>query len=258
MSSPSVRPIRTEVFSRWYSGVFGLLVLTTLVVLALEFVWTDGPTAAFLAVVSLAVLAESALVWSLVDRASSGSHTPQFTLATWVTVSRGAAVAVLAGFLVSPTVTGHAVWIPVVLFVAAAALDAVDGAIARATGTATDLGARLDTEMDGLVVFVGSVLAVSAGSAPIILLLAGSARYLFVAGTWWRTRRGSSVNDLPPNRFRRPLGALLMLAIWLALVPTPGSTTSSVIVMIVVIPFLANFYWDWRAVTGRRTSIAGQ
>ncbi|SDL19534.1 Phosphatidylglycerophosphate synthase [Tessaracoccus oleiagri] len=93
------------------------------------------------------------------------------------------------------------------------ALDAVDGAVARRTGTATARGARFDMETDSAVVLVVS-LAV-APFAPWALLI-GLARYLFWLGALLRPAwRGA----LPFRQSRRVIAALQAVALAVALAP---------------------------------------
>lgn len=249
MTDDSTLAVRRRTLPRWGRVTAGNAAMIALALVALEVGWAAGPSAGFLAIVGLVVALESALFLGVVD----GLGTQPVTLATWVTVSRGAAVAVLAGFVVTgpPAGTGLVSWVPAALFAVAAALDAVDGVLARATDSVTDLGARLDVETDALVVLVGTLVAVVDGALPLVFLAVGAARYLFVAGRWWRTRRNRPVFDLPPNRFRRPLGALAMLAVWLALVPGLETAVTCTLATIVLVPFLANFCRDWLAVSGR-------
>lgn len=93
------------------------------------------------------------------------------------------------------------------------ALDAVDGAVARRTGTVTARGARFDMETDSAVVLVAS-LAV-APFAPWALLI-GLARYLFWLGAWlrpaWRAPLGF-------RQSRRVIAALQAVALAIALAP---------------------------------------
>ncbi len=251
---------RRRVLARWGRVTAGAAVMVGLALLSLSLSppWAGGPPAIVLATVGAVLALESILVFGLLaggspERDSAPAPAPEpVSLATWITVSRGAAIAVLAGFVVTaPTAAGANVWLPAALFAVAAALDAVDGAVARATGRVTDFGARLDVEMDALVVLVGALVGVREGSLPALFLAVAGARYLFVAGRWWRRRRGRPVFELPPNRLRRPLGALAMLAVWLALLPVPGDAVSSAFAAAVAVPFLANFCWDWFGVTGR-------
>ncbi|SDQ92447.1 CDP-alcohol phosphatidyltransferase family protein [Natronobacterium texcoconense] len=242
--------------SQWGRGTAGLVFLVAATLFVLEFLWIDGPPVAFLFAVGVAVGFEGVVFLQTVARARRTAGKQPFTLATWVTVTRGVPVAILAGFvLVPPPSTGGAIaWLPVALFALAAGLDAVDGLVARATGAVTELGSRLDVEMDGLVVLVGTLVGLSSGSLPLAFLAVALARYLFVAGIWWRKRRGRRVLELPPNRFRRPLGALAMLTVAIALLPVVDPWLSRIVALVVVLPFVLNFWWDWLAVTGRVSS----
>ena len=96
---------------------------------------------------------------------------------------------------------------PVALLVALASvalvLDAVDGPLARRTGTATALGARFDGEVDAFLILALSVYV--APSYGTWVLAIGAARYVFLAGEWllpWMRA------PLPPRRWRRIVAAL--------------------------------------------------
>ncbi|MHC3438416.1 CDP-alcohol phosphatidyltransferase family protein [Natrialbaceae archaeon A-gly3] len=204
-------------------------------------------TGGFLAGV-VAVLALEAVVFGRVVVRTHRQDGPQrLTLATGVTLVRAALLAVLAGFLLTSIETAR--WLAGGLFATAVVLDAVDGPLARARGSVTELGDGLDTEVDGLTVLLGAVLVVSVGVAPIAFLLVGVTRPAFAVGCWWRRRNGRPVAPLPSSRLRRPLGGAVMVVIWLALVPVPGTTVSRVLTAAVAVPFLWNFGRDWLAVT---------
>nr|MDQ2956668.1 CDP-alcohol phosphatidyltransferase family protein [Actinomycetota bacterium] len=70
----------------------------------------------------------------------------------------------------------------IALATSALLLDAVDGAIARRTGTVTAVGARFDMEVDAFLLVVLSVF-VAYRIGPWVLLI-GAARYLFVVAGW--------------------------------------------------------------------------
>ena len=76
--------------------------------------------------------------------------------------------------------------VPVATLVALAAvalvLDYVDGRVARRTGTASALGARLDGEVDAFLILVLSVYV--APSAGAWVLAIGAARYAFLVAGW--------------------------------------------------------------------------
>lgn len=238
---------RPRGWHRWSAVTLwiGLLVATAVGLLRVGWETTASPL--FLTGVTGGVLAISVVIGRPISRATGGP----ITLATVVTLSRGAALAVFAGFLPSGLPSGRFVWLPAGLFALAAGLDAVDGRIARRMDAVSKLGGRLDTEMDGLTVLFGTVFVVAADLVPAMFLLVGVARYLFVAGIWLRKRRGLGVDPLPPSQLRRLLGGLAMGAIWVALLPTIGSTVSRLVAVAVLIPFVLNFCRDWLAVSGR-------
>ena len=90
----------------------------------------------------------------------------------------------------------------VTLAAVALALDAVDGPVARRTGTATALGARFDGEVDAFLILALSVYVAPAYGAWVLAI--GAARYLFLAGEWllpWMRA------PLPPRRWRKVVAA---------------------------------------------------
>ena len=104
-------------------------------------------------------------------------------LADLVTLGRGLMACAVAALTVE-LLLGHQVT-PVVLAltVPALALDAVDGRVARRTGTVTAFGGRFDGEVDAFLILVLSVAA-----APTVgwwVLAAGLARYAFAVAGWW-------------------------------------------------------------------------
>jgi hypothetical protein len=82
-------------------------------------------------------------------------------------------------------------------------LDAVDGQVARRTGTTTALGARFDMEVDAFLILVLSVYVMrSIGGWALTI---GAMRYAFVVATWvlpWM--RG----PLPPRFWRKVVAAI--------------------------------------------------
>lgn len=172
-----------------------------------------------------------------------------FTPATLVTAVRGAAVVVLAGFVAVGPTDGALAWLPALLFGAAALFDGVDGVLARATDAVSEFGARLDGEIDALVVLVGVLVAVRFGSAPLVFVLVGLARYLFVAGIALRRVRGKPVRELPPRLSRRVLGATGMVVVFLLLVPLLPPAYARPLAVVAMVPFLLGFVRDWLLVT---------
>jgi phosphatidylglycerophosphate synthase len=122
--------------------------------------------------------------------------------ASWVTLAR-ATLAVGVAALAADSFTNDT---PVALLVTLAAvalvLDAVDGWLARRTGTATALGARFDGEVDAFLILALSVYVAPACGAWVLAI--GAARYLFLAGGWllpWMRA------PLPSRRWRRVVAA---------------------------------------------------
>lgn len=93
---------------------------------------------------------------------------------------------------------------PVVVALAATALalDGVDGAVARRTGTASPWGARFDMEVDAALILVLSVLL--AQPVGLWVLAIGGMRYAFIAaGRFWPWLTA----PLPPRRSRKIVAA---------------------------------------------------
>jgi CDP-diacylglycerol--glycerol-3-phosphate 3-phosphatidyltransferase len=167
-----------------------------------------------------------------------------------VTLSRGGLYAATAGFLVVPPATPAVRWAPAACYGTGVALDFVDGRLARRTDRTTDLGARLDHAFDTLGFLVAPLVGVVWGRLPAFYLSLSAARYVYRAGIEWRTRRGRPVGDLPESRVRRPLAALQMAFITVALAPVvPAAAVHAA--SVVVLPSLATFARDYLAVTGR-------
>src|SRR5690606_37764087 len=99
-----------------------------------------------------------------------------------VTYCRGLMACAVAA-LAAEQFLGHEVTAAVlVLAVPALLLDAVDGRVARRTGTETAFGARFDGEVDAFLILVLSVVVAS--SLGWWVLAAGLARYVFAAAGW--------------------------------------------------------------------------
>ena len=93
-------------------------------------------------------------------------------------------------------------------------LDAVDGRVARWTGSATVEGSRLDCDTDAALVLVLSCTA-AAPFGPWTLGI-GLMYYAFLAAAWFRP---SLKNPLPPSTVRRVIGAAQPAALLIALLP---------------------------------------
>jgi phosphatidylglycerophosphate synthase len=124
------------------------------------------------------------------------------TPASWVTLARATLAVGVAALAADSFAHDTPVALLVTLASAALVLDAVDGWVARRTGAETELGARLDGEVDAFL-----ILALSVYVAPACgwwVLAIGAARYLFLAGEWllpWMRA------PLPARRWRKLVAA---------------------------------------------------
>ncbi len=169
-----------------------------------------------------------------------------------LTLLRGLALALLAGFLFLPRpMYGWLAWAPAILYTVLAILDYLDGYVARITNQATRLGEMLDGAFDALGLLVAVALAVWYGQLPAWYMLVGLSRYLFAFGLWRRRRHGQPVYELPPSRNRRMLAGFQMGFISVVLWPLfspPGTTLAGIIFGGSI---LASFGRDWLVVSGR-------
>ena len=124
-------------------------------------------TAALLGVVSataglgiagwIAGLATGSAATTLLVTARMRSDQPTIHPADWVTLTRAVLIAGVGG-LVADSFSGPvSITALVTLSTVALVLDAVDGQVARRTGTATPLGARFDAEADAFLILLLSI-----------------------------------------------------------------------------------------------------
>lgn len=248
----------------------GVVALTALVAGVIAVAWRPARTVTFGSWVGLALAGVMVVAGVAIERTARVGDPGPLTLASWITLSRGAALACFVGVTASivgvpgsgvemqiltsgggATAAEPVAWLPAALFAAAGLLDAVDGMVARRASAETDLGARLDTELDALTVLVGAVAVVALGAASVAFLAVGVARYLYAGSLRGRQYRDRPVRDLPSSRVRAPLSAAVLLAVWVALAPITTAGQSILLTSVVAVPFLANFLWDWLVVTTR-------
>jgi CDP-diacylglycerol--glycerol-3-phosphate 3-phosphatidyltransferase len=175
--------------------------------------------------------------------------TTAFALPNLVTLARGGLYAAAAGFLFVPPVSAVR-WAPAACYGTGVALDFADGRLARRLGRTTDLGAKLDLAFDTLGFLVAPLVGVVWGRLPAAYLSLSAARYAYRAGIGWRKWRGRPVGDLPESRVRRPLAALQMGVIAVALAPALPVSVVHPLALVAVVPSLAVFGRDYLAVTG--------
>lgn len=173
----------------------------------------------------------------------------RYGAANTVTQFRLALSALLAGIttlcLFNPVTTG---WWLIVLVSVAAALDAVDGKLARAQGLASPLGARFDMEVDAFFLLLLSVLCWLLGKAGAWILLAGLMRYLFVAAArFWPWLAA----PLPASRRRQTVCVVQIVCLIVALMPLLTGPAASVCaaagLVLLSTSFGKDIFWLYRA-----------
>jgi phosphatidylglycerophosphate synthase len=202
----------------------------------------------------LAGVAYGLVTYAALTRGLHRSGTAALGPADWVTLVRATLVGGVAALAVDSFARPTPVPAMVALATVALALDAVDGWVARRTGTVSALGARFDMEVDAFLILVLSAYA--AGPVGRWVLAIGAMRYAYVAASWllpWL--RGS----LPPRYWRKVVaatqGIVLVLAA-AAVLPRPLlSAALAVSLALLVESFARDVGWLWQHRPGRQ---AGQ
>ena len=103
-------------------------------------------------------LATGSAATALLATARMRSDQPAIHPADWVTLTRMILIAGVAGLVADSFSRSVSITALVTLSTVALVLDAVDGQVARRTGTATPLGGRLDGEVDAFLILLLSIL----------------------------------------------------------------------------------------------------
>ncbi len=153
----------------------------------------------------------------------------------------GAVTALTADAFTRPTPVPVLVTLSVVALIG----DAVDGQVARRTGTASALGARFDMESDAFLIFVLSVYA--ARSYGWWVLAIGAARYAYVAAGWclpWL--RGT----LPARHWRKVVAAtagIVLTGVAADILAHPwAEAVLGVATVLLAESFGRDVWWLWR------------
>ncbi len=196
-------------------------------------------SAGWLAGTAYGVVTCAVLSWGL-RRSGAGELGP----ANRVTLTRATLVGGVAALTVDSFFRPAPVQVLVTLTIVALVLDAVDGQVARRTGTATALGARFDMEVDASLLLVLSVYV--AGAMGGWVLTIGLMRYAFVVATWvlpWM--RGS----LPPRYWRKVVAATQGIVLVIAaadVLPRPLTTVALAVSLALLIEsFGRDIVWLW-------------
>lgn len=167
---------------------------------------------------------------------------PRFGPANHVTMVRAMLVALLAS-LVLERLTPGAVWWVIGATALMAAIDGLDGWLARRTRMASAFGARFDTEVDALLILILSILVWRYEKAGAWVIACGLMRYVFVVAGWilsWLA------GPLQPT-FRGKAVAVGQLAgLSLALAPIVPAPASAIVAAITLAALVWSFAIDVR------------
>jgi phosphatidylglycerophosphate synthase len=200
-------------------------------------------------------LAVGSAATALLVTARMRSDQPSIHPADWVTLARMILIAGVTGLVADSFSRPASVAALVTLSAVALALDAVDGQVARRTGTATLLGAHFDGEADAFLILMLSI-AVSRDYGGWVLAI-GAARYVFLlAGLlipWLRA-------PLPPRFWRKVVAAVQGVVLTVA-VSGVTSRLVGIIAVAVGLVLLAESFgrdvvWLYRAGAGPRARLA--
>jgi phosphatidylglycerophosphate synthase len=219
-------------------------------------------TAALLGVVSatsglgvagwIAGLATGSAATALLVTARIRSDQPAMFPADWVTLTRALLIAGVAGLVADSFGRPVPVTALVTLSVVALVLDGVDGQVARRTGTATRLGARLDSETDAFLILLLSIV-VSQDYGGWVLAI-GAARYALLLAGWlipWLAA------PLPPRYWGKVVcavqGIVLTVAASGLLDRRTGMIAVAAALLLLAESFGRDVIWLYRTGAGPRT-----
>jgi phosphatidylglycerophosphate synthase len=222
-------------------------------------------TAALLGVVSAAAglgfagwiagLAAGSAATALIAAARRRSDQPAIHPADWVTLTRAVLCAGVAGLVAASFGRPASITALVTLSTVALVLDAVDGQVARRTGTATTVGARLDGEVDAFLILLLSI-AVSRDYGSWVLVI-GAAHYALLLAGWlvpWLAA------PLPPRFWRKVVAATQGIVLTVAASGLPdrliGMIAVGAALLLLAESFGHDVVWLYRAGAGPRTRLA--
>ena len=189
---------------------------------------------------------------ALLAAARMRSDQPAIRPADWVTLTRVVLIAGVTGLVADSFSRPAPITALVTLASVALALDAVDGQVARRTGTATRLGARIDGEADAFLILVLSIF-VSRDYGSWVLAI-GAFRYAFGLAGWLMPWLAA---PLPPRFWRKVVAAVQGIVLTVAASGVPGRLTGMIAVAVALLLLAESFgrdvRWLYRAGAGPRT-----
>src|SRR5690242_17832179 len=200
----------------------------------------------------VAGLATEAAATALLVTARRRSDQPAVHPADWVTLTRLVLIAGVTGLVADSFSQTVPVTALVTVSSVALALDAVDGQVARRTGTATPLGARIDGEADAFLILVLSIF-VSQDYGSWVLAI-GAARYSLLLAGWLMPWLAA---PLPPRYWGKVVAAVTGIVLTVAASGVTSRLTGMIAVVVALLllaeSFGRNVIWLYRTGAGPRT-----
>jgi phosphatidylglycerophosphate synthase len=197
-------------------------------------------------------LATGSVATALLVTARMRSDEPAIHPADWVTLTRALLIAGVAGLVAdsfSQPISSTAL---VTLSSVALVLDAVDGQVARRTGTATPLGARIDGEVDAFLILLLSIFVAQDYGGWVLAI--GAARYALLLAGWlipWLAA------PLPPRYWGKVVAAVQGVVLTVAasglLDRRTGMIAVAAAMLLLAESFGRNVIWLYRTGAGPRT-----
>src|SRR5947207_10054523 len=200
----------------------------------------------------IAGLATGSAATALLVTARMRSDQPAMFPADWVTLTRALLIAGVAGLVADSFGRPVSITALVTLSTVALVLDAVDGQVARRTGTATPLGARIDGEVDAfLILLLSIVVSQDYGGCGLAI---GAARYALLLAGWlipWLAA------PLPPRYWGKVVAAVQGIVLTVAasglLDRLAGMIAVAAALLLLAESFGRNVIWLYRTGAGPRT-----
>lgn len=226
----------------------GLMVLGIVTLMVATALWLLPFKGAWPAVAALGIC--GGVGWCIHARLKAHHPHARLGWGTVVTIARAGGVAIFAALALQPQVLwGAAVWIALAAAILLLTLDGLDGMLARRQGLISPFGARLDMEIDALLILALSALALGLDKAGVWILCLGLMRYAFVAA-------GLAVpalaRPLPPSWRRKAVCVVQVCALSLLLAPWLLPPVSSAIGLAALAALVWSFGIDTARLFARR------
>ncbi len=197
----------------------------------------------------LAVAVFAALGILVAGAIARGHPFPTVGPANHATLLRAILASVVAGLVVEEP-DPRIAWFVVATTGLVAALDGVDGWLARRTRMSSVFGARFDMEVDAFFILLLSVLVWRFGKAGAWVIACGLMRYAFVAAGWvlpWMAR------PLTPSFRGKCVAVLQVLGLAVALAPVVPPPLSDAVAAVTLGALAWSFAVDVRRLGDLRT-----